>query len=93
MKDIFVPEYSTKVIRILEEEDIDAIIPGEVVDWTTISYIRDAVQLGKVKAVFNVGHFNIEELGMKYAAEWISELIDNKVSVKYIPTGDIYSFH
>ena len=48
MKDIFVPEYSTKVIRILEEEDIDAIIPGEVVDWTTISYIRDAVQLGKV---------------------------------------------
>lgn len=93
MKDIFVPEYSTEVIRILEEEDIDAIIPGEVVDWTTISYIRDAVQLGKVKAVFNVGHFNIEELGMKYAVEWISKLIDNKVSVKYIPTGDIYSFH
>ena len=91
-KDIFVPEYSTEVIRILEKENIDAIIPGEVVDWTVISYIRDAVQLGKIKAIFNVGHFNIEELGMKYAAEWISDLINNKISVKYIPTGDIYSF-
>ena len=44
-----------------------------------MSYIRDAVQLGKVKAAFNVGHFNLEELGMKYAADWIPEVIGNAV--------------
>lgn len=88
----FCPEYATEVIKLLEQEDVEAIIPGEVIDWTVISYIRDAVQLGKTKAVFNVGHFNIEELGMKYAADWIPELIDPKISVHYIPTGDIYSF-
>jgi putative NIF3 family GTP cyclohydrolase 1 type 2 len=90
--DGFCPEYATEVIRLLEEEDVDAIIPGEVIDWTVISYIRDAVQLGKTKAVFNVGHFNIEELGMKYAKDWILELVDHKLPVQYIPTGDIYSF-
>ena len=90
--DGFCPEYATEVIRLLEEENVDAIIPGEVIDWTVISYIRDAVQLGKTKAVFNVGHFNIEELGMKYAKDWIMELIDDQVPVHYIPTGDIYSF-
>lgn len=90
--DGFCPEYATEVMRLLEEENVDAIIPGEVIDWTVISYIRDAVQLGKTKAVFNVGHFNIEELGMKYAKDWILELIDHQVPVYYIPTGDIYSF-
>lgn len=90
--DAYFPEYSTEVIRLMEEKGVDAIIPGEVVDWTTMSYIRDAVQLGKVKAAFNIGHFNMEELGMKYAADWIPELIGKEVPVHYVPTGDIYKF-
>ena len=90
--DGFCKEYATEVIRIMEEEDVDAIIPGETIDWTVMSYIRDAVQLGKVKAAFNVGHFNLEELGMKYAADWIPEVIGNAVSVHYVPSGDIYKF-
>ena len=65
----YCPEYSTDIIKDMEEKGVDAIIPGEVIDWTVMSYIRDAVQLGKVKAAFNVGHFNLEELGMKYAAD------------------------
>lgn len=90
--DGFCAEYATEVIKLLEEEDVDAIIPGEVIDWTVVSYIRDAVQLGKTKAVFNAGHFNIEELGMKYAADWIPELVDHKIPVHYVKTGDIYQF-
>ena len=90
--DGFCKEYATEVIRIMEEEDVDAIIPGETIDWTVMSYIRDAVQLGKVKAAFNVGHFNLEELGMKYAADWIPEVIGNAVPVHYVPSGDIYKF-
>ncbi len=90
--DGFCPEYATEVIKLMEEEQVDAIIPGEVIDWTVMSYIRDAVQLGRVKAAFNVGHFNLEELGMKFAADWIPELIDHKIPVHYVPTGDIYQF-
>lgn len=84
-------EYSVKVIKTLEN-GIDVIVPGEVIDWTVLSYIRDAVELGKNKAVLNIGHFNSEELGMRYAEEWISELVDYKIKVSYVPSGDMYSF-
>lgn len=38
--DGFCKEYATEVIRIMEEEDVDAIIPGETIDWTVMSYIQ-----------------------------------------------------
>lgn len=48
--------------------------------------------MGKHKACFNIGHFNMEELGMKYAADWIGELLNNKIPVNYIPTEDGWTF-
>ncbi|MDO5426052.1 MAG: Nif3-like dinuclear metal center hexameric protein [Eubacteriales bacterium] len=84
-------EYGTEVIKLLEQE-VDAIIPGEIIEWTTLSYIRDAVQLGKNKAMFNIGHFSMEELGMRYAKDWIEELVDGVVPVTYVPCGDLYRF-
>ena len=29
---------------------------------------------------------------MKYAADWIPEVIGNAVPVHYVPSGDIYEF-
>ena len=84
-------EYSVKVIETLEKK-ADVIIPGEVIDWTVLSYIRDAVDLGKVKAMINIGHFNWEELGMKYMEEWLTELLDGSLPVTYVPSGDMYRF-
>lgn len=84
-------EYSVKVIETMEKF-ADVIIPGEVIDWTTLSYVRDASELGKNKAVINIGHFNWEELGMKYMKDWLSELVENKVEVTYVPSGDMYRF-
>ena len=84
-------EYSVKVIETLEKY-ADVIIPGEVIDWTVFSYIRDASELGKNKAAINIGHFNWEELGMKYMKDWLSELVENKVNVTYVPSGDMYRF-
>ena len=40
----------------------------------------------------NITFAKKKELGMKYAADWIPELIDPQIPVHYIPTGDIYSF-
>ena len=84
-------EYSVEVIDTLER-GADVILPGEVIDWTVLSYVRDAVQLGRNKAVINLGHFNWEELGMKYAREWIAQLVEDQVPVTYVPSGDLYSF-
>ena len=84
-------EYSVKVIETLEKK-ADVIIPGEVIDWTVLSYVRDAYELGLCKAVINIGHFNWEELGMKYMQEWLSEKIENKVKVTYVESGDMYKY-
>ena len=84
-------EYSVKVIETLEKK-ADVILPGEVIDWTTLSYVRDAVDLGKAKAVINIGHFNWEELGMKYYRDWLPELIGHEVPVTYVPSEDMYRF-
>ncbi|MBR0137371.1 MAG: Nif3-like dinuclear metal center hexameric protein [Erysipelotrichaceae bacterium] len=84
-------EYSVSIIDVLEK-GVDVIIPGEVIDWTVLSYIRDAVELGKNKAMINIGHFNWEELGMKYYRDWLPELLDNQIPVNYVPSGDMYDF-
>lgn len=90
-KDGTLGEYSVKVIETMEKK-ADVIIPGEVIDWTVLSYIKDAYDLGKHKAAINIGHFNWEELGMKYTKDWLSDLLDNSIKVTYVPSGDIYSY-
>ncbi|MDD6189956.1 MAG: Nif3-like dinuclear metal center hexameric protein [Clostridiales bacterium] len=84
-------EYSVRIIKSLEEE-VDVIIPGEVIEWTVLSYVRDAVQQGRAKAMISIGHFNWEELGMRYTREWLSELLENKVPVTYVTAGDMYRY-
>ena len=84
-------EYGVSIINVLEKQ-ADVIIPGEVIDWTVLSYVRDAIELGKTKAVINLGHFNWEELGMKYMKDWLSELVDEDLPVTYVPSGDMYNF-
>lgn len=88
----FYHDYSMEVIKLMEEEGVQAILPGEIIEWTTLAYIRDGIAQGKPMACLNIGHFNWEELGMKYAAEWIRELVGDSLPVHYVPTGDAYSF-
>jgi putative NIF3 family GTP cyclohydrolase 1 type 2 len=71
---------------------VDVLIPGELIDWTVTSYARDAAQLGKHKAILHVGHFSMEELGMKYAVNWIKELIDPDIPVQFVRSGDPYNY-
>jgi len=71
----------------------DVMIPLEIVDWTLSEYIRDAVQLGMAKVILEMGHFNIEELGMKYMAEvWLPEVIGRAAPVFFIQSGDSFNY-
>lgn len=85
-------DYATEIIREMEQDGVECIIPGEVIEWTVLSYIRDGISLGKNLACINPGHFNWEELGARYAKDWIMELTENKVSVFYVPTGDMWKY-
>ena len=80
------------VIQALEENEIDLYIPLEMIDWEVPAYFKDAGQLGMNKACLQTGHFNGEELGMKYAVNWLRELVEDKVPVVYCCNEDMYDY-
>lgn len=82
----------TAPTRVFAADDTDVMIPGELIDWTTASCARDAGQLGFNKALIVTGHFNAEELGMKYAVNWISELVEGKLPVHFVRSADMYQY-
>lgn len=86
-------EYSVNVIKELEHQGVDVIMPGETIDWTVASYIRDSIQLGKSKGMICVGHFNIEELGMKEFKEHLDEILNKEVKVTYVHSEDMYDYY
>ncbi len=80
-------------IRILDNaEKADALIPLEIVDYTLTSYVRDAAALGMNKVIFEMGHFNGEELGMRYLEKVLPEVFDNQLPVVYIQSGDTFQY-
>lgn len=91
-EDGFYHDYAMEVIRLMEQEGVQAILPGEIIEWTVLAYIRDAIAQGRPMACYNIGHFNWEELGMRYAADWIGDLVDHSLPVHYVPTGDAFSY-
>jgi len=58
-------------ISVLGRDDIDVAICGEINDWDTSEYVRDAIRLGQNKALIVIGHTPSEEAGMAYLAEWL----------------------
>ena len=74
------------------EHDIDVIIPLECIDWSVLSYMRDAGALGMNKALLQPGHLNVEELGMKWAVHWIRELVGADLPVTFSKSGDTYHY-
>ena len=79
-----------ELIRFIEKNDMQVIIPGEIVDWTIGEYVQDAVCLGKKRALLNVGHFSWEEPGMEYAARWLPDVIGRDVPVHFVQSGNQY---
>jgi len=74
-------------IKSLQRDDVDVEIIGETQEWETVEYARDAVNMGKKKALIIIGHANSEEAGMAYCADWLKEFI-SEVPIEFIPAGD-----
>lgn len=85
-------DYSMEIIKKLELEGVQVIIPGETIEWTVLDYIRDRISMGKPAACLSIGHFKLEELGMKNFSKVIEGLFDTCGHVTYIPTDDGYSY-
>ena len=74
-------------INRLQREDVEVMIGGETHEWETVEYVRDAVNIGKKKALVLIGHANSEEAGMDYCADWLKTFIA-EVPIEFVPAGD-----
>jgi putative NIF3 family GTP cyclohydrolase 1 type 2 len=74
-------------LRLLERDDVEVLLAGEVPEWESITYIRDAVGSGMNKTMILLGHVNSEEAGMKYCADWMEGFIRG-VPITFVPAGD-----
>ncbi len=76
-------------IHALEDKNVDVVIAGEVPQWETYEYMRDAVAQGRHKAIIFIGHVNSEEAGMEFCAEWLKGFI-NGIPVSFVESGPSY---
>ena len=65
---------------------VDVLITGEIHEWETSEYVRDATRLGHSKGVIVTGHAASEEPGMRAVIPWLEERLPG-VPVRFIPTG------
>ncbi len=73
----------------LGRSDVDVLLAGEVPEWETIAYVRDAAGEGRHKALILMGHVPSEEPGMEECARWLKTFV-TEVPVEFIPAGEMF---
>ena len=75
-----------KQILALRSGQVEVLLVGEVPEWETIAYVRDASAQGRPEALILLGHEVSEEAGMKLCAQDFRALFPN-LPVVHIPAG------
>ena len=78
-------------ISALAQEDVDVVICGEVREWESCEYARDALHLGQRKALLAIGHANSEEAGMAWLVDWLRPRLPG-VEITHVPALDPFRF-
>jgi putative NIF3 family GTP cyclohydrolase 1 type 2 len=76
-------------IEILEKEKPDLLIVGELNEWETSEYVRDARFMGSKTALLVLGHIVSEEPGLEWTVQWLQPQIPN-IKITHIPSGDAF---
>jgi putative NIF3 family GTP cyclohydrolase 1 type 2 len=70
--------------------DVDVLIAGEINEWETCEYVRDALLQGLSKGLIVIGHQVSEEAGMAYLVEWLRPRFPD-LKIAHIPSGDPFA--
>lgn len=73
--------------RLLQREDVEALVMGEGLEWETIPYAVDAIESGRRKALIILGHVPSEQAGMEECARWLKTFI-TEVPIRFIPAAE-----
>lgn len=74
-------------MRFAQETGVEVLVVGELAEWETSEYVRDAAHAGLSRAALVVGHAASEEPGMKWLADWLRPRFP-AVTVTHVPLRD-----
>jgi putative NIF3 family GTP cyclohydrolase 1 type 2 len=78
-------------IQTLHEHQPDLLIVGELSEWETAEYIRDARSFGIERSIIVLGHSVSEEPGMEWLVPWLQPKVPG-ISVTHVPSGNPFKF-
>ena len=78
-------------INFWRQTGVDVLIVGEIDEWETSEYTRDAVIQGRNRGLIITGHANSEEPGMEWLVDWLRPLFP-QIPVHHVPVGDPFLF-
>ena len=65
---------------------LDTLVCGEINEWETNEYVRDALATGHAKALIVIGHSVSEEDGMREVIPWLQTRLP-ELPITFLPTG------
>lgn len=80
-----------KHIETVETNNPDVLVVGELVEWETAEYFRDAIALGKQTALVILGHSVSEEPGMAYFTEWLAPKLQG-IPISHCASNDPFTW-
>ncbi len=78
-------------VTLVENEQPDVLVAGEVHEWETAEYIRDAQALGSKTSLIILGHSVSEEPGMWWLVDWLQPKLP-AMSITHIESGDPFTW-
>ncbi|MEP7142201.1 MAG: Nif3-like dinuclear metal center hexameric protein [Ferruginibacter sp.] len=78
-------------IEAMIHEQPDVLVCGEIQEWETAEYVRDAQTKGQKLSLIVLGHIASEEPGSEYMAGWLKEKIPG-IKVTHVPANNSLSF-
>lgn len=81
----------TRQIQGISEYKPDVLVCGEISEWETAEYVRDARAAGRQLSLVVLGHIASEEPGSEFLAKWLKDKLP-AIKTTHIPAGNSLSF-
>jgi len=78
-------------IEAIDKYKPDVLVCGEIAEWETAEYVRDARAEGRSIALVVTGHIPSEEAGSAFMADWLKQRLSG-VKITHIVCGNSLSF-
>ncbi|SFE46320.1 Putative GTP cyclohydrolase 1 type 2, NIF3 family [Chitinophaga sp. CF118] len=81
----------TTQIKTTSKMKPDVLVCGEISEWETAEYVRDARAKGQQLSLVVVGHIASEEPGSAFMAQWLKNKFP-EIKTSHVPAGNSLSF-